>query len=112
MATTEKLNSLLSLSMVEDYWDGLSLGRLDDQLVENARTIVNLLDIEDADFFVVHDGDGIQIDIPCVPQCEFIPSDIQTGYTSVVIHRNEFIISVYDKHNNTLFLRNLTYPQI
>ena len=112
MITTERLNSLLSLSMVEDYWDGLSLSKLDDQLIKNARTVVGLLDIEDADFFVVHDGDGIQIDIPCVPQCELIPNNIQTGYTSVLIYRDEFIISVYDKHNNTLFLRNLTYPQI
>ena len=112
MVTTEKLNSLLSLSMVEDYWDGLSLSKLNDQLIENARTVAGLLDIEDADFFVVHDDDGIQIDIPYVPQCKLIPNDIQTGYTSVVIYRNEFIISVYDKHNNTLFLRNLTYPQI
>ena len=112
MVTTEKLNSLLSLSMVEDYWDGLSLSKLNDQLIENARTVAGLLNIEDADFFVVHDGDGIQIDIPYVPQCELIPNDIQTGYTSVEIYRNEFSISVYDKHNNTLFFRNLTYPQI
>ena len=112
MTTTEKLNSLLSLSMVEDYWDGLSLSKLDDQLIKNARTVVGLLDIEDADFFVVHDGDGIQIDIPCVPQCELIPNNIQTGYASVLIYRNEFSISVYDKHNNTLFFRNLAYPQI
>ena len=51
METTEKLNSLLSLSMVEDYWDGLSLSKLNDQLIENARTVAGLLDIEDADFF-------------------------------------------------------------
>lgn len=112
MIATGNLESLDSLSMVEDYWDGLSLCTLDDQLIKNARTVVGLLDTEDADFFVVHDGDGIQIEIPFVPQCELIPSDIQTGYTSVEIYRNEFNISVYDKHNNTLFFRNLAYPQI
>lgn len=109
MMTTEKLNSLLSLSMMEDYWDGLSLGKLDDQLIENTKTLVNCIDSDDMEFFVLGDGKGIQVELSFVPDWDLIPEEVNEGCVSVEVYLDCFTISVYDKYSTTIFIRSYPY---
>ena len=109
MITTEKLNSLLSFSMVEDYWDGLSLSKIDDRLIENTKTLINHIDSDDMEFFVLSDGKGIQMELSNVPDWDLIPKEVTEGYVSIEVYLKYFTISVYDKYDTALFIRSHKY---